>query len=208
MPDPTRKTVSATQVSALLGCNPYLTRWLLWRNFKHGDEADVTASGRMLWGTRMQPVILAAVAEEMNLEVAHNDDDQYFRNDLLRMGCTPDGTIYDLNRGPGAVECKNSDWMAWRDTWTETDAPDQIAEPADPAELAEEITGRRLVTISGKGVADYLVLVPASFVDIRLPAAASTRVSSNSSLRMSPSPRPIVSLNSMVRANAWGSASP
>ena len=126
MPDPTKKTVSATQVSALLGCSPYLTSWLLWRHFKHGDETDPVESGRMTWGKRMQPVILAAVAEEMNLDVTPNDSDEYFRNDQIRMGCTPDGTIHDLNRGPGSVEVKNIDWLQWKENWTTTDAPDHI----------------------------------------------------------------------------------
>lgn len=126
MPDPDKMTVSATQVSALFDASPYVTRWLLWRNFRHGDPIGVTPNERMDWGKRLEPAIFAATCEELNLDGEWHPQHQYLRSEAHPLGCTPDGTIHDLNRGPGAVECKNVDWLRWRDTWTEDHAPDHI----------------------------------------------------------------------------------
>lgn len=126
MPDPSGKTISATQVPALFDASPYITRWLLWQHFRNGADIEVDANDRMDWGKRLEPVIFAATCDELNLDGEHHQEQTYFRHETLPIGCTPDGTIHDLNRGPGAVECKNVDWLQWRDNWTDEHAPDHI----------------------------------------------------------------------------------
>lgn len=126
MPDPLKKTLSATQIPALFDASPYLTKWLLWQHFANDLPIDKEADERMDWGKRLEPAIFKAVCEELNLDGEHHAGQEYFRHESLPIGCTPDGTIFDLNRGEGSVECKNVDWLRWRDAWSDTEAPRHI----------------------------------------------------------------------------------
>jgi YqaJ-like recombinase protein len=116
MPDPTRKTLSATQTPALFGASPYLTRWMLLRHFIHGDPIDSPEHNRMDWGKRMQPMILQQVAEDLHLGVKINTEDTYVRRGLL--GCTRDAEVFCPDRGRGTVEAKCVfDYGVWMETW-------------------------------------------------------------------------------------------
>lgn len=117
MPDPIRKTLSATQTPALFGASPYVTRWMLLRHFIHGDPIDNPEHNRMDWGKRMQPMVLAQAADDLRVEVRPNTDDTYVRRGLL--GCTRDGDVICPDRGPGAVETKCVfDYGVWMQTWS------------------------------------------------------------------------------------------
>jgi hypothetical protein len=108
MPDPTRKTISATEMSMLLGVSPYGTRWMLYQRFAKGIEAPGPDHNRLDWGTKMEPLLLDQAAADLRLEVQTNrqpDGSQiYLRRGLL--GCSRDADIYDPQRGPGALETK------------------------------------------------------------------------------------------------------
>jgi hypothetical protein len=104
MPDPTRKTISATQSPGLFGVSPYVTPWMLWQHFAKGVNIDSPADARMSWGTKMQPLIVQQAAEDLKLEVHPNAEDVYYRSGLL--GCTRDANIICPDRGPGALETK------------------------------------------------------------------------------------------------------
>src|SRR3546814_14288653 len=56
--------VGASEVSALFGCNPWLTEFELWHR-KAGNVAtpDFAHNERTFWGTILEPVILAAASE-------------------------------------------------------------------------------------------------------------------------------------------------
>lgn len=122
MPDPTRKTISATQSAALFGVSPYYTRWMLWQHFANGVVIDTPADARMNWGKKLQPLVLAQCAEELKFEVHPNTDDAYHRRGLL--GCTRDATIVCPDRGPGALETKCVfDYRTWMADWQGGKAP-------------------------------------------------------------------------------------
>lgn len=108
MPDPTKTTISATEMSGLLGVSPYVTKWMLFQRFAHGVEAPSPAHNRLDWGTKMEPLLLEQAAADLRLEVTTNrqaDGSQiYVRRGLL--GCSRDADIYDPQRGPGALETK------------------------------------------------------------------------------------------------------
>jgi hypothetical protein len=108
MPDSTRKTISATEMSMLLGVSPYGTRWMLYQRFAHDIEAPGPDHNRLDWGTKMEPLLLEQAAADLRLEVKTNrqpDGSQiYLRRGLL--GCSRDADIYDPQRGPGALETK------------------------------------------------------------------------------------------------------
>jgi hypothetical protein len=108
MPDPTKKTISATEMSGLLGISPYVTKWMLYQRFAKGIEAPGPEHNRLDWGTKMEPLLLEQAAADLRLEVQTNrqtDGSQvYLRRGLL--GCSRDADIYDPQRGPGALETK------------------------------------------------------------------------------------------------------
>ncbi len=116
MPDPTRKTLSATETPVLFGASPYLTRWMLLRRFIHGDEFANPEHNRMNWGTRMQPLLLQQAADDLHLKVTPNATDTYRRRGLL--GCTRDAEVFCPDRGPGTLECKCVfDYGVWMEAW-------------------------------------------------------------------------------------------
>ncbi len=120
MPDVERKTLSATEVPALFDASPYITRWMLYRKFRHGDEIAQKESNRMDWGKRLEGPLLQAAAEDLRFEVRANRGDDgnqvYVRNGLL--GCTRDATIICPDRGPGALEIKCVfDYQVWMREW-------------------------------------------------------------------------------------------
>lgn len=108
MPDPTKATISATEMSGLLGVSPYVTKWMLFQRFAHGVEAPGPDHNRLSWGTKLEPLILEQAAEDLHLEVQTNrqpDGSQiYVRRGLI--GCSRDAEIYDPQRGPGTLEAK------------------------------------------------------------------------------------------------------
>jgi len=108
MPDVTRKTISATEMSGLLGVSPYLTRWMLWQKFAKGIEPAGPDHNRLDWGTKMEPLLLEQAAADLRLEVTTNrqpDGSQVYVSRGL-LGCSRDADIYDPQRGPGALETK------------------------------------------------------------------------------------------------------
>lgn len=130
MPDPTRSTVSATQVPALFECSPYLTRFTLWHEL-NGTLPDVVEDAqdeneRMFWGKRLEPVILSEIQRRRDLLVEPNAPGHYVRHPGAGFGATIDADIRDLTRGPGVVEAKCVDWLVWKSGWTDTQAPAHI----------------------------------------------------------------------------------
>jgi hypothetical protein len=118
MPDPDRKTVSATESPALFDASPYITRWMLYRRFKHGDVVEAEPNERMYWGKELQPLILKKAAADLKLEVQPNVNDTYQRHNKFVVGCTRDALIYDPVRGWGSLETKCVfDYGVWFRDW-------------------------------------------------------------------------------------------
>lgn len=124
MPDVTRRTVSASQVAALFGRSPYLTRWMLWQHFKNELPLGSDETDRMSWGNRLEPAIIKAVADELRLDVVPNR--RYDVAPNLPLGCTRDADLIDPSLGYGAVEVKNVDALIYRQQWDEEHAPPHI----------------------------------------------------------------------------------
>lgn len=118
MPDPTLQTVSATEIGAIMNVDSaYETEWMVYQRFIGEDLLPEEDNERMRIGRAIQPCILNLVAEEYRLDVVHNTDDEYYRHESLPIGCTPDGLVDCPTRGRGVVECKNVDWVVWKNTW-------------------------------------------------------------------------------------------
>lgn len=115
VPDPRRKTVSATEVPALFGESPYLTRWMLYQQFANGVEFGAEEDERMRWGRKMQPLLIEQAAQDLKLAV--EPDERYVTRGPI--GCTRDARVFDPVRGWGALECKVVfDYKVWMEKWS------------------------------------------------------------------------------------------
>lgn len=128
MPDPTRETVSASQVAALFGESPWTTRFTLFHELS-GTLPDVTKKDdddedeRMYWGKALEPVVLQSIAKKRDLIVEPNQVQAYMRHPDHALGATVDADIRDPRRGPGIIEAKCSDWQIYKERWTDKAAP-------------------------------------------------------------------------------------
>ena len=121
MPDPTHRTVSASQAAALLNVHPYLTRWMLYQKFV-APTADEDDDNRLRWGRLMQPLILAEAARDLRMQVRPNEADTYVRRGVL--GCTRDADIIAPDLGPGALEVGVAfDYRSFAERWGGGAAP-------------------------------------------------------------------------------------
>ncbi len=125
MPDPSRQTISASQMPALFGASPYLTRFMLFHHFRNGAPLDQRENIRMRWGTLQQEAILAGTADAYRLAIQSNvEAREYVRRGQI--GHTRDGLMHAADVGPIVVEAKNVDYFVHRDSWTDTAAPAHI----------------------------------------------------------------------------------
>lgn len=122
MPDPTFKTISATQASVLFEVNPYTTPWMLFHHFREKKEFKIETHSRMDWGKKLEPLVLDEASKMTGTKIIPNQDPDnpgeqvYFRRGLF--GATPDAFAYDPKLGWGAVECKCVfDYRTWMSDW-------------------------------------------------------------------------------------------
>lgn len=125
--------VTSTEVSALFGESPYLTAFELWHRKKSGDLGEIADNDRMKWGRRLEASIAEGVAEDFGVDVRNLQE--FATHDDVRMGAsfdyeiigtlaheplTGDRRLVDLydEFGPGVMEIKNVDGLAWRNNWT------------------------------------------------------------------------------------------
>lgn len=99
---------------------------MLHHHFVGDFDVDVEEDDRMSWGKRVEPVILAAAADELRCEVLPHDQGVYLKSPTVPVGCTPDGYAFDPQRGLGFIEVKNIDFFRWKDTWDERSAADHV----------------------------------------------------------------------------------
>lgn len=113
-------TISATQAPALWNRSPWLTRWMLFKHFRDGMSLDKPADGRMSWGLKLEPLIIAQAAEDLALEVRPNvgADGKPVYERRGRLGCTRDAIVIDPSLGPGTLETKCIfDYRDWMSAW-------------------------------------------------------------------------------------------
>ena len=112
MPDPDDKTISSSELPAILGCSPWSTRWIVAQRFL-GNRLPDRSSNFMDWGVEMQPLILKNTARELAIEIDANDD-LYIRRGMF--GYTADGWSNKPDVGRGVIEAKAifnfQNWMS------------------------------------------------------------------------------------------------
>ena len=134
--------VTSTEVSALFGESPYLTAFELWHRKKNGELGEIEDNDRMKWGRRLEASIAHGVAEDFGVVV--RDLQEFATCEGVRMGASFDFEINDerddlsavndmrlldllRHHGPGVMEIKNVDFLAWRNNWTAGDVAEAPA---------------------------------------------------------------------------------
>lgn len=156
--------VTSTESAALFGLSPYLTAFELWHRKRRADPGSITTNERMRWGNRLESAIAEAAAEERGWLIEPLKT--YRRLPAERIGSSFDYLIRsDTDGQPALLECKNVDYLAFRDGWIEHDdgsveAPAQIEMQVQHQQLvagiqrtyiAALIGGNRLVIIRRDG---------------------------------------------------------
>jgi putative phage-type endonuclease len=114
-----KQDVTASEVGALFGINPYMSEYELF-NLKSGKiEAEFKDNERMEWGNLLEPVIAKAIASKQGLEIVEQGGLSYYRNTATRMGATPDFFIKSPDKeGVGLLQIKNVDSLVFKNKWT------------------------------------------------------------------------------------------
>ena len=116
------KDITSTEVSALFGISPYMTKFELWHRKHRGEVVKFDPNERMKWGTRLQDAIAAGIAEENKWSVMRMTE--YIRDPELRAGASFDfslDTYESENSEPGLLEIKNVDSLQFKNGWTQDD---------------------------------------------------------------------------------------
>lgn len=132
MPDPARKTVSATEMSALFGASKYDTPFTIYHRLV-GNSVEKKEDNRMQAGNRFEGPVVEWAAEQLEVaQVVRNRDangqQRYLTRD--RLGCHRDADMFDANRGGwGALETKMVfDYRVWMDEWGGGETPPKMHE--------------------------------------------------------------------------------
>lgn len=135
--------VTSTETAALFGLSPYMSKFELWHRKASGEVPEFKTNERMVWGTRLQDVIARGIAEDQGWNVRKLN--AYIRrDDGIRMGSSFDFEIVSHENGPGILEIKTVDTLAFRDGWLidgdNIEAPEHIE---IQLQHQLEVTGRR-----------------------------------------------------------------
>ena len=121
--------VTSTESAALFGLSPYATAFELWHRKKSGEVPEFHQNERMVWGTRLQDAIARGIADDHGWTVRKLNT--YMRHtDTAGMGSSFDFEIVSHDDGPGILEIKAVDFIAFRDNWLvdgdKIEAPEHI----------------------------------------------------------------------------------
>ena len=118
--------VTSTEVSALFGLNPYLSKFELYHQKKDKVVVNVPDTERMAWGRHLEDTIALEFASRNKFKVEQFD--VYMRDPDSRMGSSFDYKIVSEGE-PMILEIKNVDSLAYKNNWMEYD--EEIIAPPD-----------------------------------------------------------------------------
>jgi putative phage-type endonuclease len=113
-----RQHIGGSEVAALFGEHPRVTRYELWNRKKERlPDPDLSDNERVFWGTILEPAIAQGVGAKTGWTIRKVR--RYFsRRPELALGASLDYEIVAHDRGPGVLEIKTADWLivrAWED---------------------------------------------------------------------------------------------
>lgn len=139
--------VGGSEVSALFGEHPQLTRYELWHQ-KAGllPTPDLGGNDRVFWGTILEPAVAQGVASKTGWRLRKAR--RYFsREPDLALGGSLDYEIVANDKGPGVLEIKTADWFVARG-WEDGEPP-----------LSYELQLQSYLACTGRGWGCMAVLV-------------------------------------------------
>lgn len=140
--------INSTEMPALFGLSPYMTKFELWHKIKNKDVTSIEDNERMFWGRKLQDSIAEGLTDKLGLKDVRKMD-EYIYDDQTRIGSSFDFAIGD----DGILEIKNVDSLVFKNDWVENDdgsydAPHHI-----------EIQVQHQLAVSGRKYAIIGVLV-------------------------------------------------
>lgn len=118
--------IGSSECAALFGYSRWATAFTLWHAKRSGEVILTPDNDRMAAGRWLEPVIAQWAAATKGWAVEKCG--VYLTHPTIEgMGASLDYYIHDPVRGPGILECKNVDWLQWKEHWTETRIPRDIA---------------------------------------------------------------------------------
>lgn len=111
------KDITSTEIAALFGISPYLTKYELWHRKKNQELGQFEPNERMKWGTRLQESIARGIAEDEAWNIRPMKE--YIRWPELRIGSSFDYCI-GVAKEPFSewlLEIKNVDGLAFKEGW-------------------------------------------------------------------------------------------
>lgn len=152
--------LTSTDCACLFGFSPYGRSYFdLWHEKRHGDVGQITENERMRRGKQMERAISDMYGDDYGVRL--EDAGSYCRIPDLRIGSSFD--FFGWTNPPPTrhiVECKNVDYIAFRNGWTVTDdfieAPPYIEFQVQHQMLVSGI--RRAVIVALIGGNDLRVL--------------------------------------------------
>lgn len=161
------RDVTASVVGALFGVHEFVTPYALWA-FKSGRvQSDPEETPAMLRGQLLEPVAVKLLRRQRPAwKIKHNTNPgDYWRDDEVRLGATPDVLAVDKKRGPGIVQIKSVEQGVFRRKWL---AGSDIPEPpfwiAMQAVVEAYLTGSKWAAVApivvGHGVDMPIIDIP------------------------------------------------
>ncbi len=116
--------LTSTEVSALFGVNPYITKFELWHNKKNKVIGSLEPGERVIWGQRLQDSIAAGIAEDKGWDIRR-------KNEFITLPKERLAASFDFQILPkGILEVKNVDALIFKQGWLsdgdEIEAPPHI----------------------------------------------------------------------------------
>jgi len=111
------KDITSSEVAALFGISPYMTKFELWHRKKDGKVVTIEKNADMVWGLRLQDSIAQGVAEDNNFVIRKMTE--YIRDDELKIGSSFDFEICGEKKG--ILEIKKVRGLIYKDQWLEND---------------------------------------------------------------------------------------
>jgi len=120
--------IGASEVSALLGVNPFLTIFELWARKSGLVTADIADNPAMRRGRLMEPIALQMLAEDRpdwTVEPNPIPGGVYYQDAEMRLAATPDAFVTSPSRGRGLAQVKSIAPSTFKREWQlDGDAPE------------------------------------------------------------------------------------
>jgi putative phage-type endonuclease len=117
--------IGGSEVAALFGLSPYLTRFELWHQKKGTILAGDFNNDRIKWGNRLEAPIAKGIAEDNDLTIKKVH--RYIKHPSVKgMGASLDYEIVNHPDGRGCLEVKNVDGIVFSNQWDDDTIPMHI----------------------------------------------------------------------------------